>query len=290
MWDNWYTLSLISLFFMGTQRFLYKVSAQRGCNTVWTTFIFMGTVTFLSVFFFFMSREPLPGGISFLLLIALINSVSFTLATLTHIEALNHLPASVAYPIIRLNAAVVVIFSVFFFRDTLSEYQIVGILIAIAVIIILAKESNDQDSAPRNIRKGFGLVAFCVACGAIASISSKFAAMYTSKMAFMALSYFMGTLFTFAFRSRLDTEKPGTLRSDAVIIGVIMGLLNFAGFYAFLSALAIGPLSIIVSIMGLHFIIPIILSTVIYSEKLTPLRILGILLTAVSVIFLRHKL
>jgi len=97
----------------------------------------------------------------------------------------------------------------------------------------------------------------------------------------------MGTLFSFAFRNRLETETTEAFRSDAVIIGVIMGVLNFAGFYAFLSALAIGPLSIIVSIMGLHFIISIILSTVIYSEKLTPLRILGILLTALSVIFLK---
>jgi drug/metabolite transporter (DMT)-like permease len=182
----------------------------------------------------------------------------------------------------------VVIFSVIFFRDRLSGYQIVGILIAIAVITLLAKESNGQSSTRRNIRKGFSLVAVCMACGAIASISSKFAAMHTSKMAFIALSYFIGALFTFPFRNRLETERTKALRSDAVIIGVIMGLLNFAGFYAFLAALAIGPLSIIVSIMGLHFIIPIILSTIIYSEKLTPLRILGILLTAVSVIFLRQ--
>lgn len=287
MWDNWYTLSLIALFFMGTQRFLYKVSAQRGCNTAWTTFTFMGTVTFLSVIFFFISHEPVSG-IPFLLFIALINSVSFTLATLSHIEALNYLPASVAYPIIRLNAALVVIFSVFFFRDHLSGYQIVGILIAIVVIILLARESNGQDTTRRDIRRGFSLVAVCVVCGAIASISSKFAAMHTNKMAFIALSYFIGTLFSFAFRNRLETETTEALRSDAVIIGIIMGLLNFAGFYAFLSALAIGPLSIIVSIMGLHFIIPIILSTVIYSERLTPLRIIGVMLTAVSVIFLKY--
>ena len=287
MWENWYTLSLIALFFMGTQRFLYKVSAQRGCNTAWTTFTFMGTVTFLSVIFFFISHEPVSG-IPFLLFIALINSVSFTLATLSHIEALNHLPASVAYPIIRLNAAVVVVFSVFFFHDRLSGYQIVGILIAIAVFTLLARESNGQDTTRRDIRRGFSLVAVCVVCGAIASISSKFAAMHTNKMAFIALSYFMGTLFSFAFRNKLETETTGAFRSDAVIIGIIMGLLNFAGFYAFLSALAIGPLSIVVSIMGLHFIIPIILSTVIYSEKLTPLRILGVLLTTVSVIFLKY--
>ena len=128
---NWYTLSIISLFFLGTQRFLYKVSAQRGCNTAWTTFTFMGTVTLLSSITFFASCETV-NGISFLVFISLVNSVSFTLGTLSHMEALKYLPASVAYPIIRLNAAVVVIFSVLFFRDQLSGFQIAGIFIAIA--------------------------------------------------------------------------------------------------------------------------------------------------------------
>jgi drug/metabolite transporter (DMT)-like permease len=287
MLQNWYALSIISLFFMGTQRFLYKVSAQRGCNTAWTTFTFMGTVTVLSSISFLISCEPVPG-IFFLVLISLVNSVSFTLGTLSHMEALKYLPASVAYPIIRLNAAVVVVFSVFFFRDHLSQYQIVGIFIAIAVISILARESNSQEATRRDIRRGFSLVAVCVLSGAVASISSKFAAMYTDKMAFIALSYFMGTLFSFAFRNRLVVETAGGRNTDAVIIGIAMGLLNFAGFYAFLSALAIGPLSIIISIMGLHFVIPIILSTIIYSEKLTPIRIFGVLLTIVSVIFLRY--
>jgi len=287
MFLNWYSLSIIALFFLGTQRFLYKVSAQRGCNTAWTTFTFMGTVTLLSSISFFVSYEPISG-IPFLIFISLVNSVSFTLGTLSHMEALKFLPASVAYPIIRLNAAVVVVFSVLFFRDHLSAYQIVGIFIAIAVITILARESNSQEIARRDIRKGFSLVSVCVLSGAVASISSKFAAMYTNKMAFIALSYFMGTLFSFAFRNRLVAEIPGGRNIDAVIIGIGMGLLNFAGFYAFLSALAIGPLSIIVSIMGLHFVIPIILSTIIYSEKPTPVRIFGVLLTIVSVLFLRY--
>lgn len=146
MFENWYVLSIIALLFMGTQRFLYKVSAQRGCNTAWTTFSFMGTVTILSSVFLFVSSEPVEG-VSFLFFIALVNSLSFTLATLTHIEALNHLPASVAYPLIRLNAALVVIFSLCFFHDRLSVYQIIGILIAISVIVVLAKDSNDHGSS-----------------------------------------------------------------------------------------------------------------------------------------------
>jgi len=248
----------------------------------------MGTVTVLSVIFLLISHE-LISGMPFLIFVALVNSVSFTMATLTHIEALKHLPVSVAYPIIRLNIVVVVVFSVLFFRDCLSGYQIVGILIAIAVIATLVRESNGQETTRRDIRRGFFLVSVCVLCGAVASISSKFAAMHANKMAFIALSYFLGTLFSFAFRNRLVTETAGSRHTDAVVFGITMGLLNFAGFYAFLLALASGPLSIIVSIMGLHFVIPIILSTVIYSEKLTPIRILGVLLTIVSVIFLKYE-
>jgi drug/metabolite transporter (DMT)-like permease len=283
---NWYTLSIIALIFMGTQRFLYKVSAQRGCNTAWTTFTFMGTVTVLSTIFFFASHEPLTS-IPFLLLIALVNSLSFTMATLTHMEALKRFQASIVYPMIRLNALVVVVFSVIFFKDTLSYYQMVGILIGLVVMVILAREASDQKEASGKSKKGFSLVILAMLFGAVAVISSKFAAMHTQKLAFIALSYFLGTLLSFAFRNKLATEKSGERRRDAVIIGLAMGLLNFAGFYAFLSALSKGPLSIIGSIMGLHFMIAVILSTVIYSEKLTPRRMIGILLTLVSVVLLR---
>jgi uncharacterized membrane protein len=66
-----------------------------------------------------------------------------------------------------------------------------------------------------------------------------------------------------------------------------MGIINFAGFYSFLKALSLGPLSIIVSITGMHFVIAVILSALIYKERLTRLKLLGISLTIVSVIFLR---
>ena len=39
--------------------------------------------------------------------------------------------------------------------------------------------------------------------------------------------------------------------------------------------------------VGLHFVIPIILCAIVYSEKLTAGSILGVLLTVVSVILLR---
>ena len=70
-------------------------------------------------------------------------------------------------------------------------------------------------------------------------------------------------------------------------LGLVMGLFNFGGFYSFLKALSTGPLSIIASIMGMHFVVSIILSAVIYKEKITLTRLMGILLTILSIIFLR---
>ena len=56
---NWHVLSIAMLVFMGVQRFLYKVSAERVCDTAWATFSFMATVTVLSILFFLSLRQTL---------------------------------------------------------------------------------------------------------------------------------------------------------------------------------------------------------------------------------------
>lgn len=283
---NWYVFAIFALILLGFQRFLYKVSAERKCNTAWTTFSFMATVAILSSTLFLLLGESVSD-ITFLIFIALVNSGAFLVATITHIEALKHIPTSVAYPIIRLNAVVVVIFSIFYFKDRLSLYQGIGIVLALAVIVILAVGINDNNAPQKNIKRGFIFVLIALFGGAAAAISSKFAASYTNKMAFIAVSYIASTLFSLGLRKKLETEEARKTHKDALIIGVIMGLINLAGYYSFLKALSTGPLSIIASITGMHFVISIILSALIYKEKLTLLRILGIFLTVLSIILLR---
>ena len=284
--DSWYVFAIFALILLGFQRFLYKVSAERKCNTAWTTFSFMATVAILSSTLFLLLGESVSD-ITFLIIIALVNSGAFLVATITHIEALKHIPTSVAYPIIRLNAVVVVIFSIFYFKDRLSLYQGIGIVLALVVIVILAVGINDNNAPQKNIKRGFIFVLIALFGGAAAAISSKFAASYTNKMAFIAVSYIASTLFSLGLKKKLETEEARKTHKDALIIGVIMGLINLAGYYSFLKALSTGPLSIIASITGMHFVISIILSALIYKEKLTLLRILGIFLTVLSIILLR---
>ena len=283
---SWYTFAIIALFLMGMQRFLYKVSAEKRCNTAWTTFSFMATVAILSSILFIVLKETATN-LQFLCLIALINSAAFLLATVTHIEALKNIPASVAYPIIRLSAVLVVIFSILFFKDRPSFYQVIGIILAMVVIVVLTMDFGDDATSYGKRKTGFLCIIISLIAGAAAIISSKFAAMYTNKMAFIAISYLASTFFALGLRKRLQTEEANENKKDALLIGLVMGVINLAGYYSYLKALSTGPLSIITSLTGMHFIIAIILSALIYREKLTPSRVLGISLTVVSIFLLK---
>jgi drug/metabolite transporter (DMT)-like permease len=283
---NWYAFSIAALVLLGMQRFLYKVSAEKKCPTAWTTFSFMATVTVLSAIFFIALKESVSD-VRMLLVTALLNSASFVLGTVTHIEALKHVPAGVVYPILRLNMVVVVLFGVFVFDDPVSLRQALGILLAIAVILILTKDADGAKGSVGSVRRGLFLIFVSLICGSVASISSKFAALYSSKLGFMAFSYFLGTLFSAGLIKKSGKEEARKEHKEAILIGALMGLINFAGFYAFLTALSVGPLSIIVSVTGMYFVIAVILSVIIYKEKLSTMRIIGIALTIASVLLLR---
>jgi drug/metabolite transporter (DMT)-like permease len=283
----WYFFIIAALLLLGGQRFLYKVAAERNCSSALTTAVFMGTVTLLSGAVFLASGES-AGEISTLFVLALVNSASFALATVAHMEALKHLPATVTFPITRLSILAVIVFSIVYFGERPQPLQVGGMLLGLSVVFVFAGEAGDKSKARGNPRTGFLFAAACVLCGAVASISSKFAAVSTSKAGFMALSYLLGTLFALALERRNRGGKSSWVNAgEAVRIGLFMGVLNFFGFYAFLTALESGPLSVIALVTGMHFVIAMALSVLLYRERMTPRRILGIGLTLLAVVFLQ---
>jgi len=196
---------------------------------------------------------------------------------------LRHLPATVTFPLTRLSLLVVVLFSLCYFDERLAPLQWVGVLAGLAVVGVLAGEAGAAVRPEGSRRTGLLLVGLCVLGGALAAISSKLAAIATSKAAFMALSYLLATGFSLAIERRWGRKRTDAARAEAVRLGVVMGLLNFFGFYAFLTALETGPLSVIALITGMHFVIAIALSLLLYRERMTPRRLLGITLALLAV-------
>lgn len=283
---NWFFLTMVCFVLYGIQRFLYKVSAQRNCNTAWTTLSFMGTVAILSSIWWFSSDEALKN-LNWLLALALINSLTFFVDTVVTIEALRYLPTTIVYPMTRMSAVLVVIFSVVYFRDSLNGYQAAGIALAIGVILTLTRFSKEEQKENRHARKGYFLIVMAVLTGAVAAVSSKFAALYTNTMAFIALTYSLSMLFSLGLQRPFEKGGANKNYGEALLIGFAVGLLNFAAFFTLLSAMKTGPLSIIVPVVGMNFVLANVLAALVYREKLTLLNTTGILMTVLSLFLLK---
>jgi drug/metabolite transporter (DMT)-like permease len=285
--SSWFWYSLATFFLMGLQGFLYKVAAEKRCDTAQTTFVFMSTVAILSFVLWIYLGEHV-GDFSALIILALVNSLSFLAATMTFIEALKHISATTAFSVARLNLVILTIFSFAWFHDKPSLYQVAGIAIALTAMLILTK-GMERDGAPyEHSKRGYVLLIISLFASAIAGISSKFAAMYVGKLSFLAIVYTIAALSSLAFTKK---QTPVVLqnRGISIVIGVAMGLLNFAGYYAFLSALSDGSLSLVASITGMHFVVSVFLSILIYQERLTIIRVIGFILTILSIILLRFE-
>lgn len=282
----WFGYAVGAFFLMGFQGFLYKVAAERRYDTARTTFIFMTTVALLSSILWISLGEPVGDLVPFAIL-TLINSLSFLAATMTFIEALKFLSATTAYSVIRLNLLVVTIFSLLWFGEHPSPYQIGGIAIALAAMLVLTRGMNGEQRSPGLPSQGLVYLVMSLFAAAIASISSKFAAMYVGKLPFLTVVYGIGAITAIPF---IKKPKPHAVQRDSrgtLVIGVAMGVLNFGGYYAFLTALSEGPLSLVASITGMHFVVSVVLSILFYGEKLTTARIVGFALTIISLILLR---
>jgi drug/metabolite transporter (DMT)-like permease len=284
---GWFTFALAALLLMGIQRFFYKVAAEKSCDTNLTTLSFMATVTVISAAVFFLGDAAVPD-LPFLLLIGLANSLAFLLATVTHMEALKTLPARIAYPLIRLDAVLVVVISFLFFHEQVSGSQQIGLVLALAAVLVIARERGGDGKTAWNSSRGLLFVAAAILAGAGAAISSRYAALATNKVAFMAVSYGLSTLFAAGLgvpARRRGQEVAG--RATALRIGCTMGILNVVGYYSYLVALSRGPLSLVTVITSMHFVVAVVLSIILYRERPTFLGICGIVLTIVSLVLLR---
>jgi len=283
---GWFPFAVTALVMMGAQRFLYKVAVERSCGTVVTTLTFMGTVTVVSAAAFFVRGAEVED-VPFLLWIGLVNCLAFLGATLSHIEALKRLPASIAYPLIRLDAVLVVLISLLFFQERIQGLQWLGIVLALAAALLIARERGRGGEPVPFSGTGFLFVVAAILGGAAAAVSSRYAALSTDKSAFMAVSYGMSTLFTMGLGMGRPPGKAAGGHRDALVIGTVMGLLNVVGYYAYLEGLARGPLSLVTVITSMHFMVAVVLSLLIYRERMTRVRAVGIAFTVLSLVLLR---
>ncbi len=287
---SWYVFALLAFFLIGTQRFLYKVAAFRGLSPSRTTLSFMLTVALASGLLYSLQPAPLasPG---WLVLLALVNSASFVSATLAHIRALRHIQAAVVFPVIRLNIVLVVLFSTLVLAERLSPGQWLGVgLSLLAFVLFSGPKESVSGGGPSEMGKAWAQVGLATVAGAAASISSKLGADTGNFLAFIALSYVFSTVFSWLAHivsPAAEEEASAGGAAAAIRLGVVIGVLNLAGFYCYLRALSLGPLAVVASINGMHFVVAVVLSMLLYRERPSGMVLSGLGATMAALVLLK---
>jgi len=286
----WYIYALLAFFIIGIQRFFYNVAAKYNCNSLATTLIFMLSVTCISFIYISTTNTKISLN-NYTLFLSLLNSITFSIATISHIQALKFSSPSLVYPLIRLNILIVVLYSYFILMERLTSIQLIGIFISIIAFLVISSEFKNDSYMKKKNKIGFIWTSFAMVCGAISSISCKYAANCINKFVFIFISYAMSTFFLTIGLKLLNPKenllsKKNYFKFATITIGILMGILNILGFYCYLMALETGPLSIVVTINGMHFVIGIIMSTIIFKDKITKKSLFGIFLTIISLILL----
>jgi len=134
---DWYVLTLVAIVLYTIQGLLFKFAALKKCDKTLTTFYYLLTVTLISVPFL------LAYGITQItyigLMMAVIDGVFYAINIIARIEALKFIQASILYPILRLNNAVVVILFVLFLGETITLQNSLGIILAVVSLVLLSK-------------------------------------------------------------------------------------------------------------------------------------------------------
>ncbi len=283
----WLIYSLTATLFYGLLNFLYKVAAERKYTNQAVILISASTVVLSAMIAILLSGGDFSG-LRAAFPYALVNGTLFAFGALSKFKALELAPASVVFPVNKSNILFVIIIGIIFFDESPTLIQWLGIGSSVLVLVLI---SSEQINLSGNVAlKGLYFALLAAFCTSLSMTAGKLASTRVDKTSYILVSYSIVVFVSYVtFRKKTtEKEKREAFKNPAVFfIGGSIGILNYFGYKLVLNAFASGSMSLIQPIMALSILIPIFLSALIYSEKLTLLRILSIGLTLASILLIK---
>lgn len=280
---DWFLFAIMASVFFGLQSFLYKHSVEKGADKYLVTLIFMITVEILALITFIFKGLSVSNLIITLSL-GIIFATFFFLKTIGQLKALEFLPTNKVFPIVTTSVLIAVFYGVVFFKDSLKITQYLGIGV-ILFSIYLIRQHSKKSKRYHLEKRGFIFVALAILAGGALTITNKYAGILTNLSFFIMITYLFSVFISFGFYKTKKHTKSDT--KQAVKNGILIGLVNFLGFYSILSAMKTGPLSLVASINTTFPLISILLAKKVHKEELSLKQIALAISVILGVILLR---
>ena len=281
--QNWFVDTIFVTLAMGLVAFINKVFAERKYNQKFSSIILWGIFTvFALVYATFSGFKHI--GINDILLLC-VWGVGAYLYVIIMMTALLYLPTSTYFISVRLMSSIVLLFiGIIFFSDTISVLEWAGFIVGIGAMILLFERENNNNV---NYRKGvvwllLGVVTL-IGTHLIAKIFS--VGSVETPMILLAMS---SSSFLVALIFGISTLKKFKKDFFPIFkINFIQAVLFFYYFIVLLKVYDSGDLGISYKIQSYSPFIPIILSAIVYKEKISIKKKIALVLVAISLWFFK---
>lgn len=135
----------------------------------------------------------------------------------------------------------------------------------------------------KKVRKGFNYLLISFFATVVTSFTSKLGAISFDKALFMFIAYSLGSLIAiwrYTINSKKQTKE---IKIRSRKFGILIGIVNFLAYYTFLTALSIGPGSLVLPLVTLNVAPIVVLSMIIFKERLNWKGILGFILAIIAI-------
>lgn len=282
MFLSWLPFSLLATICFGISTSLLKIPTLKGHSKVASAFWLISFSTLLSIVFFhshLLSPDPRT------LILAAVWGVSFAMILMLQMYALTKIDSNVLFPIgTTLSLIVTVAIGLFVFAERLSELQIVGVLLAIASIYFFVYQKGKLRFSPLVIWVIISIVSF----SAFGKIVQKIAADDVDIFAFQMYQYIFGMIFVLAVYLVMNKGRYKALfSSKAIFWGSLNSIFSFFGGWAILTALTMGPFTLITAIHSTYILVTAVIGWIFFKENLNARKVFLICLAIVAIVLMR---
>ena len=282
MESSWFILSILVTVSVWIVAFINKIFAKRKYDQRFSAIILYGIMFLFSIIYLLIFNE-----IEFIeiksIILAIIRWVSICLYSLILMTVLRYLPTSTYFIVGRLSSSfVLLIIWILFFGDIISNQEILWLLIwIIAMILLFEKEKKEH----LNYKKGiFFLLLWIFTLILGHTIAKVFSLEIKTVPTILAITFFSS--FVSSIIIWYNTIKKNKHHFKIIFsINLIQSILYFLYFIVLFYVYRFWDLWISYKIQSYSTFIPIILSAIIYKEKITKKRFIAMLLTIASLRF-----
>ena len=274
------TFALLSMLFAGVNDVVFKKYAvkdrSRGMYVLGIGFVW----AILQILFSFLSKTPFSFDFTSIYY-GLLAGLILAGANILLIESLTHINVSLGSTVYRLNTIAVVILSFIFLGESLEPIKLAGIAFGIASVLLLYHGNNVKAASDKFILF-FWLAVFASLLRAAYGVVSKVGLLAFADINTIILLAALCWIGSGALYAKY-VERRFVVTKKKILYSILSGSLVFCIVNTLILGLKSGQASIVVPIANMSFIIALLISVLVGTERMDFKKLVAIAFAAASI-------